>query len=103
MAEMDQKRNDMLQTMRQLAQDRMVLLNKSIKDNKDAETTTTTIKDIMSLEEQKEGLEREMNSLLFDWETFPKLIEEKAQRYLTHAQEITNRTDCDCHDDATTN
>lgn len=35
---------------------------------------------------RREGLERELSCMMFEWETFPKLLEEKSRIYMEEAQ-----------------
>lgn len=53
----------------------------------DGDTTTTKSSTILLQQQRcREGLERELNCMMFEWETFPKLMEEKSRIYFEEAQ-----------------
>jgi hypothetical protein len=107
-----------VQKMRQLAHDRTIKLTdmKQVHETSllalvvlvdaAAATTTTTAaspsnnnadnkntNEIVSSRSTAEALEREINSLLFDWDAMPQLIQDKAQLYLDRAKEMATRND----------
>ena len=103
-----------VQKMRQLAHDRTIKLTdmkqvheKSllalvavVDDAADAAATTASpstnnknTNEVVSSSSTAEALEREINSLLFDWDAMPQLIQDKAQLYLNRAKEMATRND----------
>ncbi len=90
MEEIARTNQENLQAIRQLAHERRLKTN--IRDERNARHPRTSsarnhvLKDGQSLNLQQEGLERELSCLMFEWHTFPKLIEEKAQIYLEEAK-----------------
>lgn len=78
------ERESRTQTMRQLAQDRSM---KCAKLQQDVVLKTWPLK------AQTEALEREVNALTFDWESFSDIIREKAEVYLDQAKKIANTND----------
>lgn len=108
------KRTSILQKMRQLAHDRTLKLThmKQLNEQSCRTTTTGSSRDTQKGEDDqhsttatttgsvvppqvaaREAFEREMDSLLFDWETIPQLIKDKAQLYLNHAKELAVRNE----------
>ena len=49
--------------------------------------------EVVSSSSTNEALEREINSLVFDWDAMPQLIQDKAQLYLNRAKEMATRND----------
>ena len=45
-----------------------------------------TVSSAVMQERRREGLERELNCMMFEWESFPKLMEEKSSIYMEEAQ-----------------
>jgi hypothetical protein len=60
--------------------------NKTVADDQDQEAA-------LELKRQKEGLERELNCLMFEWDSFPRLMEEKGRIYLAQAKRMAEIND----------
>lgn len=71
MKEAAQERGTNLEAIRRLANESRLKLEAMTKKNLS----------VLPLEKQKEGLTRELNCLMFEWEAFPQLLEEKAEIY----------------------
>jgi hypothetical protein len=107
-----------VQKMRQLAHDRTIKLTDMkqvhetsllalvvLVDDDVAATATTAsssnnnsnanknANEVVSSSSTAEALEREINSLVFDWDAMPQLIQDKAQLYLNRAKEMATRND----------
>ena len=102
------KRAAMVQKMRQLAHDRTIKLTDMkhfhekallvdaaapVTSAGDSSPSKNRLPRLMSTGSTAEGLEREINSLWFDWDAMPQLIKDKAQRYLLRAKEMATRND----------
>lgn len=95
------KRQEKLEAIRQVAHQRRLKVNAMEKQNeqqnkaklehfrisgdkkKNADDSSA-----LELGKKKERLERELNCMLFQWESLPKLMEEKAEMYLAQARQV---------------
>lgn len=108
MEETARERQVNLQAIRQLAHQHRLKVNAmeqqkvqgirelvaSSSSNKTTMCTDSRAKEeAATLKMQKEGLERELNCLMFEWESFPKLMEEKGRLYLAEAKRVAELND----------
>jgi hypothetical protein len=99
MEETAREREANLKAIRQLAHDRRLKVNAMDEEQAAKEEgprgliKKTAKEEATALRIQKEGLERELNCLMFEWESFPKLMEEKGRIYLAEAKRVAELND----------
>ena len=94
MDEIARERDANLENVRQLAnQRRLKVIALKQQTGKDLQEFTSKEEEAAAIRIQKEGLDRELNCLMFEWESIPNLMEEKGRLYLAEAQRLAELND----------
>ena len=94
MDEIAREREANLENVRQLAnQRRLKVIALKQQTGKDLQEFTSKEEEAAAIRIQKEGLDRELNCLMFEWESIPNLMEEKGRLYLAEAQRLAELND----------